>query len=45
MENFDLDINFNGIESDIQYLNANGDSKETPETTESKEQKNQKNQS
>ena len=45
MENFDLDINFNGIESDIQYLNANGDGKETPETTESKEPKNQKNQS
>lgn len=39
MENFDLDINFNGIESDIQYLNADGDSKETPETTESKESK------
>jgi hypothetical protein len=39
MENFDLDINFNGIESDIQYLNADGDGKETPETTESKESK------
>lgn len=37
MENFDLDINFNGIESDIQYLNANGDTKSTPESTESKE--------
>jgi len=37
MENFDLDINFNGIESDIQYLNTNGDNKTTPENTESKE--------
>jgi len=37
MENFDLDINFNGIESDIQYLNADGDGKETPENTETKE--------
>lgn len=42
MENFDLDINFNGIESDIQYLNADGDGKETPETTESKESKESK---
>jgi len=39
MENFDLDVNFNGIESDIQYLNADGDGKEIPETTESKEPK------
>ena len=31
MENFDLDINFNGIESDIQYFNADGDGKETPD--------------
>ena len=39
MENFDLDINFNGIESDIQYFNADGDGKETPENMELKETK------
>jgi len=25
MENFDIDINFNGIQNDLLYLNANGD--------------------
>jgi len=25
MENFDIDINFNGVQNDLLYLNANGD--------------------
>jgi hypothetical protein len=25
MEDFDIDINFNGVENDLLYLNANGD--------------------
>jgi hypothetical protein len=37
MKNFDLDINLNGIESNIQYLNVNGNNQTTPETMESKE--------
>ena len=39
MENFDIDINFNGTASDIQYLNTNGDDKKTPENTDLKEEK------